>query len=86
MIVTMGCGDECPYIPGKRYIDPGQAAEIIAAVMNPGSASPMIPSTHAPGWSNWLRLFIAAGENKDQLLKQYKDEFDQIVRSVKFTN
>jgi arsenate reductase len=21
MVVTMGCGDECPYIPGKRYID-----------------------------------------------------------------
>ena len=21
LIVTMGCGDECPYIPGKRYID-----------------------------------------------------------------
>jgi arsenate reductase (thioredoxin) len=21
VIVTMGCGDECPYIPGKRYID-----------------------------------------------------------------
>ena len=20
-VVTMGCGDECPYIPGKRYID-----------------------------------------------------------------
>ena len=20
-IVTMGCGDECPYIPGKRYLD-----------------------------------------------------------------
>jgi arsenate reductase (thioredoxin) len=20
-IVTMGCGDACPYIPGKRYID-----------------------------------------------------------------
>lgn len=20
VIVTMGCGDECPYIPGKRYI------------------------------------------------------------------
>ena len=19
--VTMGCGDECPYIPGKRYVD-----------------------------------------------------------------
>ncbi len=19
--MTMGCGDECPYIPGKRYID-----------------------------------------------------------------
>jgi arsenate reductase len=21
MVVTMGCGDQCPYIPGKRYID-----------------------------------------------------------------
>jgi protein-tyrosine-phosphatase len=21
VVVTMGCGDECPYIPGKRYID-----------------------------------------------------------------
>ena len=21
VIVTMGCGDECPYVPGKRYLD-----------------------------------------------------------------
>jgi arsenate reductase len=21
LVVTMGCGDECPYIPGTRYID-----------------------------------------------------------------
>jgi arsenate reductase (thioredoxin) len=21
IVVTMGCGDTCPYIPGKRYID-----------------------------------------------------------------
>jgi arsenate reductase len=21
LVVTMGCGDECPYIPGKRYLD-----------------------------------------------------------------
>ena len=21
VVVTMGCGDECPYIPGKKYID-----------------------------------------------------------------
>ena len=21
VVVTMGCGDECPYIPGKRYFD-----------------------------------------------------------------
>lgn len=21
LIVTMGCGDECPYVPGKRYLD-----------------------------------------------------------------
>ena len=21
VVITMGCGDACPYIPGKRYID-----------------------------------------------------------------
>ncbi len=21
IVVTMGCGEECPYVPGKRYID-----------------------------------------------------------------
>jgi protein-tyrosine-phosphatase len=21
LVITMGCGDSCPYIPGKRYID-----------------------------------------------------------------
>jgi len=37
VVVTMGCGDECPYIPGKRYIDwdlsdpKGQALEAVRA-------------------------------------------------------
>jgi arsenate reductase len=21
IVITMGCGDDCPYIPGKRYVD-----------------------------------------------------------------
>jgi arsenate reductase len=21
VVVTMGCGDECPYLPGRRYVD-----------------------------------------------------------------
>jgi protein-tyrosine-phosphatase len=21
IVITMGCGDQCPYVPGKRYID-----------------------------------------------------------------
>jgi arsenate reductase (thioredoxin) len=21
VVITMGCGEECPYIPGKRYLD-----------------------------------------------------------------
>ena len=35
VVVTMGCGDECPYIPGKRYVDwdltdpRGQAVEAV---------------------------------------------------------
>jgi arsenate reductase (thioredoxin) len=34
----MGCGDECPFIPGKRYIDwelqdpAGQPLEVVRAV------------------------------------------------------
>jgi arsenate reductase (thioredoxin) len=37
VVVTMGCGDECPYIPGKRYIDwdledpKGQSLEAVRA-------------------------------------------------------
>ena len=32
LVITMGCGDQCPYIPGKHYIDwdppdpPGRSA------------------------------------------------------------
>ena len=35
VVVTMGCGDACPYIPGKRYIDwdlPDPAGLDLAAV------------------------------------------------------
>ena len=38
VVVTMGCGDECPYIPGKRYIDwelvdpAGQPIDVVRAV------------------------------------------------------
>jgi arsenate reductase (thioredoxin) len=37
VVVTMGCGDECPYIPGKRYLDwdltdpKGQRVEAVRA-------------------------------------------------------
>jgi arsenate reductase len=38
VVVTMGCGDACPYIPGKRYIDwelpdpSGQPLETVRAL------------------------------------------------------
>ena len=38
VVVTMGCGDACPYIPGKRYIDwdlpdpKGQSIEAVRAL------------------------------------------------------
>jgi arsenate reductase (thioredoxin) len=38
VVVTMGCGDECPYIPGRRYIDwdlqdpSGQTLEQVRAI------------------------------------------------------
>jgi arsenate reductase len=37
VVVTMGCGDKCPYIPGKRYLDwdlpdpKGQAVDAVRA-------------------------------------------------------
>jgi protein-tyrosine-phosphatase len=37
VVVTMGCGDECPYVPGARYVDwdlpdpKGQPAETVRA-------------------------------------------------------
>src|SRR5579863_9412111 len=38
VVITMGCGDECPYIPGKRYVDwelpdpAGQRVEAVRAI------------------------------------------------------
>jgi protein-tyrosine-phosphatase len=38
VVVTMGCGDTCPYIPGKRYLDwplddpRGQNLEAVRAI------------------------------------------------------
>jgi arsenate reductase len=38
IVVTMGCGDECPYIPGKQYIDweltdpAGQPLDVVRGV------------------------------------------------------
>lgn len=38
VVVTMGCGDACPYIPGTRYIDwnlqdpKGQSLEAVRAI------------------------------------------------------
>jgi protein-tyrosine-phosphatase len=35
VVVTMGCGDECPYFPGKKYLDwelPDPAGQGIEAV------------------------------------------------------
>ncbi len=35
VVVTMGCGDECPYVPGKRYVEwdlPDPAARDVAEV------------------------------------------------------
>ena len=38
VVVTMGCGDTCPYIPGKRYVDwplddpKGQPLEVVRRI------------------------------------------------------
>jgi protein-tyrosine-phosphatase len=35
IVVTMGCGDTCPYVPGRRYVDwplPDPAGQPLEAV------------------------------------------------------
>jgi arsenate reductase (thioredoxin) len=38
LVITMGCGDECPYVPGKRYLDweltdpSGQPLDVVRGV------------------------------------------------------
>ncbi len=38
LVVTMGCGDECPYVPGTRYVDwdlldpAGQPLDVVRGV------------------------------------------------------
>ena len=37
VVITMGCGDACPFYPGKRYLDwelPDPAGQPLAAVRN----------------------------------------------------
>ena len=40
VVVTRGCGDECPYVPGVRYLDwdlpdpKGQPVEAVRAIRN----------------------------------------------------
>ena len=40
VVVTMACGDECPYIPGKKYIDwdltdpDGKSVDEVRAIRN----------------------------------------------------
>jgi arsenate reductase (thioredoxin) len=48
VVVTMGCGDECPYIPGRRYVDwdlPDPKGRPIAAVR--GLREEIADRTHA---------------------------------------
>jgi arsenate reductase len=40
VIITMGCGDTCPFYPGKRYLDwelddpAGQPIEVVRPIVN----------------------------------------------------
>jgi arsenate reductase (thioredoxin) len=52
VVVTMGCGDACPYVPGKRYIEwdladpegPPRSTRSVARATILPSASPDMPT------------------------------------------
>ncbi|GAA2082877.1 arsenate reductase ArsC [Aeromicrobium halocynthiae] len=56
VVITMGCGDECPYVPGKRYEDwvltdpAGQGIEVVREVRDEirGRIEELISSLEGP--------------------------------------
>jgi protein-tyrosine-phosphatase len=57
VVVTMGCGDECPFYPGKRYEDwtlddpAGQGIEVVRRIRDDikGRVQELVDSLLAPG-------------------------------------
>ena len=61
VVVTMGCGDECPYFPGKRYEDwvledpAGKSVESVRPIRDEirrriqQLISELLPAVHADG-------------------------------------
>ena len=55
VVVTMGCGDQCPFIPGKRYIDwswttprAGPSKKFARSAMRLRAASPSFSPSSTP--------------------------------------
>jgi len=48
VVVTMGCGDECPYIPGRRYLDWDPLLAEIKRVTKPGGKLLIIDMVTVP--------------------------------------
>ncbi len=52
VVITMGCGDTCPFYPGKRYEDwvlddpAGQGIEVVRPI--PAAASPVFAASGPP--------------------------------------
>ena len=59
VIVTMGCGDQCPFIPGKRYVDwelpdpKGRSVEDVRAIRDDIAerVRQLLAELDAPAWT-----------------------------------
>ena len=55
VVVTMGCGDACPYIPGKRYIDWGFTDPKGLPIEQVREIRDEILSGSPSSWPSWTR-------------------------------
>ena len=62
LVVTMGCGDECPYVPGRRYLDwelPDRLPLVLAASSVAIAAGTLSLVGIAQAWQPWWLLWQA---------------------------
>ncbi len=76
VVVTIGCGDACPFFPGHRYDEIVQAADVVVTI-GCGDACPLFPGHRYVEWA----LPDPAGQSVDAV-RPIRDDIEERVRRL----